>query len=74
MQFFVDKYKLAITIDKSISAHNNLKTLLNESIKLGISICIMVDEYDNFINNLLMHSTDDYQKLVSSKDEARLTP
>ncbi len=70
MQFFIDKYKLAITIDKSISAHNNLKTLLNESIKQGISIYIMIDEYDNFINNLLMHSTDDYQKLVSSKDEA----
>jgi hypothetical protein len=30
----------------------------------------MVDEYDNFINNLLMHSQTDYKKLVSSKDEA----
>lgn len=70
MQFFIDKYKLDIQIDKNLSAHKNLKTIFDESKKLHIPIYVMIDEYDNFINNLLMHNQIDYKKLVSSKSEA----
>ncbi|SHO81726.1 hypothetical protein MNB_SV-15-1272 [hydrothermal vent metagenome] len=67
---FITKYKLNTSIDENITAHKNLKNLFDFAQQNSISIYIMIDEYDNFINNLLMHSQTDYQKLVSSKDEA----
>ncbi|KIM06614.1 MAG: hypothetical protein KU38_12685 [Sulfurovum sp. FS08-3] len=67
---FIIKYQLNTTINENLSAHKNLKNLFDFAQQKNINLYIMIDEYDNFINNLLMHSTDDYQKLVSSKDEA----
>jgi len=70
MQSFIRKYKLNIEINMDYPAYYNLKTIFEEAKSLSISIYVMIDEYDNFINNLLMHSQSDYKKLVSSKDEA----
>ncbi len=70
MQFFINKYRLNITIDPTLSAHKNLKTIFDGCKELNIPIYVMIDEYDNFINNLLMHNQTDYKKLVSSKSEA----
>ena len=70
MEYFLKKYKLNIQIDRYKSAHENLNHILLELKLLGISLYVMIDEYDNFINNLLMHDQKDYRKLVSSKDEA----
>ena len=70
MQSFIRKYKLNIEINMDYPAYYNLKTIFEEAKALSISIYVMIDEYDNFINNLLIHSQSDYKKLVSSKDEA----
>jgi len=68
MKAFLKKYDLnSINIDLDTPAHENLNILFTE---LNIPIYIMIDEYDNFINNILMHDQKDYQKLVSSKNEA----
>ena len=71
MRAFLKKYKFDIsTVDMNKSAHYNLNSILLELRELNIDIYVMIDEYDNFINNLLMHSNDNYKKLVSSGDEA----
>ena len=70
MEFFLQKYKIDLEIDKDKPAHRNLNYILKQLKHQDINLYVMIDEYDNFINNLLMHSQDDYKKLVSSKDEA----
>jgi len=67
IEAFLKKYKIDLKIDKEKPAHKNLYYLLKQ---LNIPIYVMIDEYDNFINNLLMHDQQDYKKLVSSKSEA----
>lgn len=67
---FIEKYKLDIKIDNDKPTHENMSLLFEKLKHQDINLYVMIDEYDNFINNLLMHSTDDYKKLVSSKDEA----
>jgi len=67
---FIEKYKFDVKIDREKPIHQNLQVLFNYLNSLDVNLYIMIDEYDNFINNLLMHSTDDYQKSASSKDEA----
>ncbi len=70
MNSFIDKYNLKIKIDMERPAHKNLGFIFEYCKKKSISLYVMIDEYDNFINNLLMHSQTDYKKLVSSKSEA----
>ncbi len=70
IDYFIQKYKIDFKIDKEKAAHKNLNGLFKYCKKENIPIYIMIDEYDNFINNILMHDQKDYQKLVSSKNEA----
>ncbi len=69
---FIKKYKLDFTIDKTLSAHSNLRQLFDyiSGRPEELKVYVMIDEYDNFINNLLVHSENDYKKLVSSQGEA----
>ena len=68
MRAFLRKYNFnSFDLNLDTPAHENLNHLFTE---LQIPIYIMIDEYDNFINNILMHDESDYQKLVSSKNEA----
>jgi len=67
---FLKKYGFDIEIDKEKPAHANLNYIFSELRLKNIPIYVMIDEYDNFINNILMHDEKDYEKLVSSKDQA----
>lgn len=67
---FINKYSLDLQIDKNLAAHKNLTYLLKYCKIKGIEIYLMIDEYDNFINAILTHDEEDYQRMVSSKSEA----
>jgi hypothetical protein len=69
MEIFLNKYKIKLQIDKNKPAHKNLNYILKHLKYQNIPIYVMIDEYDNFINNILMHDEKDYEKLVSSKDQ-----
>jgi len=70
MEVFLKKYNIQLQIDKNRPAHKNLNYLLQHLKYQNTPIYVMIDEYDNFINNILMHDEKDYGKLVSSKDQA----
>ena len=70
IEYFIKKYNFDIEIDKTKPAHENLNFVFSELRLKQIPIYVMIDEYDNFINNILMHDEKDYEKLVSSKDQA----
>ena len=67
---FLKKYNFDISIDTDNPAHENLNIVFDELKLKNIQIYIMIDEYDNFMNNILIHSQQNYQKLVSSQSEA----
>ncbi len=70
MSAFIDKYHLNLQIDMQRAAHKNLGLVFEYCQKESLPLYVMIDEYDNFINNILMHNHTDYQKLVSSQSEA----
>ncbi len=70
MEVFLKKYKIELKIDKDKPAHKNLNYILKHLKHQETPIYVMIDEYDNFINNILMHDEKDYEKLVSSEDQA----
>ena len=66
---FINTYKLNLQIDYTKSIIDNLDILLNfidqnENIKLYI----LIDEYDNFVNNLLVNNKQVYEQIVSSQE------
>jgi hypothetical protein len=67
---FIEKYKFDVKIDMDKPTHENMSILFEKLKHQDINLYVMIDEYDNFINNILMHSQADYKKLISSKDEA----
>ena len=70
IQRFIDNYKLDVKIDKNKPAHINMRDTF-EQLKQNhptIKVYILIDEYDNFINNLLMNDKPLYEKLVSSTE------
>ncbi len=70
IETFLEKYHFDIEINREKPAHENLNYLFSKLKFKNIPIYVMIDEYDNFINNILMHDEKDYEKLVSSKDQA----
>ena len=66
---FITEYKLSIEIDLNQSIISNLDIVFNY-IKLDpdTNLYILIDEYDNFINNLLVNDKTTYEKLVSSQE------
>jgi len=68
LETFFETYNMKITIDKNESIIYNLQKLL-KYIKLNnLKLYILIDEYDNFINNLLVNDRSVYEKLVSSQE------
>ncbi|MBD3796028.1 MAG: AAA family ATPase, partial [Epsilonproteobacteria bacterium] len=66
MQSFVKKYDLAIEFanDRPISMLNHIfDTIQNNNLKLYL----LIDEYDNFANKLLLNNQNEYLNLVSQK-------
>ncbi len=70
LEHFIEKYCFDIKIDMTKPAHQNLNYIFSKLKLKNTPIYVMIDEYDNFINNILMHDEKDYEKLVSSKDQA----
>ena len=70
IMFFIKKYKLNLEINENYPAHKNLDKLFEYCRYEDINIYIFIDEYDNFINNILMDDEDDYKKIINNKDEA----
>ena len=67
---FINSYNLNFNLDRNKPAHTNMNDLfitLKENYP-DIKIYILIDEYDNFINNLLMNDKTLYEKMVSSQE------
>jgi len=66
---FITEYRLSIEIDLNQSIISNLDIVFGY-IKSDpdTNLYILIDEYDNFINNLLVNDKTTYEKLVSSQE------
>jgi len=65
LQYFIKKYKLRIEqINNPIILFNNIMTYLKEA---NQELYLLIDEYDNFANKLLLRDKTDYLDLVSDK-------
>ena len=67
---FIRTYNFDIDIDYSNPAHSNLNFVFQELEQThpDIKIYILIDEYDNFINDLLVNNKPLYEKMVSSTE------
>jgi len=66
LNLFIDKYNI------SASKNNNPNVLLdnifNYVLQHNIKLYILIDEYDNFSNKILLDNQDNYNKIISNKD------
>ena len=67
---FIENYKFKFELDYSLPAHTNMSILFKylTQTHLDIKIYILIDEYDNFVNNILMSDKKIYEKMVSSQE------
>jgi len=63
---FVDRYGLKIEFMDDAPI-NMLNTIFNHISKNHLNLYVLIDEYDNFSNKLLLNSKDDYLNVVSKK-------
>lgn len=63
---FVDKYDLALVFknDNPVSMFNQL---FDYMLKNSLKLYVLIDEYDNFANKLLLNNKNDYFNIVSNK-------
>jgi len=65
LESFIEKYKLNIkTIDNPISLLDAIFVYIK---KHSLQLYLLIDEYDNFANKLLLNSQNEYLNLVSQK-------
>ncbi len=64
---FVQKYALDITLQNT-HPMDDLKEIFNHCRDNNLPIYIMIDEYDNFVNKLLVENIDAYKGLVTTND------
>ena len=67
---FLDIYGFNVDFDFNIPAHSNLNKILKtlKQTHPDTKIYVLIDEYDNFMNDLLMNDKKQYNKLVSSTE------
>ncbi len=67
---FLDMYGFNVDFDFNIPTHNNLNKVLKtlKQTHPDTKIYVLIDEYDNFMNDLLMNDKKQYNKLVSSTE------
>jgi len=65
---FTKEYNLDIEIDFDDLATKNLEIVFDYFSTPDTNLYILIDEYDNFINNLLVNDKTTYEKLVSSQE------
>ena len=70
MDYFLKSNNINLTIDIENQAHDNLKLIFThlKQTTPNIKIYILIDEYDNFINNLLVNDKQEYERLTSSTE------
>ncbi len=68
LENFIKTYQLSLQIDKNKTIIYNLQELFNDIEQLNIRVYILIDEYDNFVNDLLVNDKETYEKLVSSQE------
>ena len=68
LKSFCETYNLTIDIDSKDSIIYNLQKLFKYIKSNNLNLYILIDEYDNFINNLLVNDKTTYEKLVSSQE------
>jgi len=66
LKSFVERYSLDIEFSDN-EPINMLNTIFDFVSKNSLKLCILIDEYDNFANKLLLNSRDDYLNIVSYK-------
>ena len=66
LKSFVTKYALAIIFD-SDNPISMFKAVFDHIKTRSLKLYILIDEYDNFANKLLLNNTDDYVNIVSKK-------
>lgn len=67
LRTFVDKYRLPIELNHD-SALSNLSTLFIRGQLEKLQIYVFVDEYDNFINELLVRDEEAYKTMVTGQE------
>ena len=68
MQEFIDRYDIEYLLDRDKNPIDDLRALLNICKKLNYPIYIFIDEYDNFVNKLLVSDMNSYEGLVTDKE------
>ena len=66
LKSFVEKYHLDISFGSS-SPISMFRDIFIYILKHNLNLYILIDEYDNFANKLLLNSQDDYLNIVSQK-------
>ena len=67
LKSFILKYSLDFEIDKN-NPIDNLEALLNHCKRDKLPLYILIDEYDNFVNKLLVSDMHSYEGLVTDKE------
>ncbi len=63
---FCEKYKIKLKIEIE-NPIDRLKVIFDYLQKRGESLYILIDEYDNFSNKLLLENRNSYEKIISDK-------
>ena len=67
LQNFIEKYGLDVTLDDA-NVNNNLNKLFDYCNLRELPLFILIDEYDNFINDMLVKDEQQYKKLVTGQE------
>jgi len=68
LEGFIDKYKISFRIDPHHSPIDTYSILFTYCNKNNIPLYILIDEYDNFVNKLLIEDINQYKDLVSTNE------
>ena len=64
---FKRRYKLDISLENK-SPIDDLKTIFSYCRDNALALYILIDEYDNFVNKLLVSDINDYKRLITDKN------
>jgi len=64
---FIEKYNIEISFEDT-NPINRLNELLAKCKRLNLPLYILIDEYDNFVNKLLVSDMNSYEGLVTDKE------
>jgi len=64
---FIKKYSISLELDKN-NPIDNLAYLLNYCKFNNLLVYILIDEYDNFVNKLLVSDMNSYENIVTDKE------